>query len=137
MREEEHGGTEMDDLAASEPARGDSHGGGGGLVETALQPVRWLQMLCRELGATFVAGVVLVFGLNQGFAGSFFRVASDYYWKDVQRVQPATVQFLSVFFYIPWVLKPLWGILTDVFPVRGYHRRPYFIFSGQPPYPGT
>lgn len=132
MREEEHGGMEMDDLAASEPARGESHGGGGGagLVETALQPVRWLQMLCRELGATFVAGVVLVFGLNQGFAGSFFRVASDYYWKDVQRVQPATVQFLSVFFYIPWVLKPLWGILTDVFPVRGYHRRPYFIFSG-------
>jgi hypothetical protein len=87
-------------------------------------------MLCRELGATFVAGVVLVYGLSQGFAGSFFRVASDYYWKDVQRVQPATVQFLSVFFYIPWVLKPLWGIMTDVFPVCGYRRRPYFLFSG-------
>jgi hypothetical protein len=134
MLEEERMAMEMDDLAGSGPARGESHShsGGGGLVEAVLQPVRWLQMLCRELGATFVAGVVLVFGLNQGFAGSFFRVASDYYWKDVQRVQPATVQFLSVFFFIPWVLKPLWGILTDVFPVRGYHRRPYFIFSGQP-----
>uniref|UniRef100_M8AQ25 Uncharacterized protein n=1 Tax=Aegilops tauschii TaxID=37682 RepID=M8AQ25_AEGTA len=66
----------------------------------------------------------------QGFAGSFFRVASDYYWKDVQRVQPATVQFLSIFFHVPWVLKPLWGVMTDVFPVRGYRRRPYFVFSG-------
>jgi hypothetical protein len=107
-------------------------GGGGGWASTALQPVRWLRMLCRELGATFVAGVVLVYGLSQGFAGSFFRVASDYYWKDVQRVQPATVQLLSAVFFIPWVLKPLWGIMTDVFPVRGYRRRPYFLFAGQP-----
>lgn len=104
--------------------------GEGAWAAALLEPVRWVQMLCRELGATFVAGVVLVYGLNQGFAGSFSRVASDYYWKDVQQVQPATVQFLSVFFYVPWVLKPLWGVMTDVFPVHGYRRRPYFLFSG-------
>ncbi|KAM3275506.1 hypothetical protein ACQJBY_044087 [Aegilops geniculata] len=115
LEEEEHGAMEA---------------AGGGWAEAALEPVRWVRMLCRELGATFVAGVVLVYGLNQGFAGSFFRVASDYYWKDVQRVQPATVQFLSIFFHVPWVLKPLWGVMTDVLPVRGYRRRPYFVFSG-------
>ena len=60
----------------------------------------WWLYTGGPLGATFVAGVVLVYGLNQGFAGSFFRVASDYYWKDVQRVQPATVQFLSIFFHV-------------------------------------
>uniref|UniRef100_A0A453KWJ6 Uncharacterized protein n=1 Tax=Aegilops tauschii subsp. strangulata TaxID=200361 RepID=A0A453KWJ6_AEGTS len=125
MLEEEHGAMGADGLAGSAPERG------GGWAEAALEPVRWVRMLCRELGATFVAGVVLVYGLNQGFAGSFFRVASDYYWKDVQRVQPATVQFLSIFFHVPWVLKPLWGVMTDVFPVRGYRRRPYFVFSGQ------
>lgn len=124
MLEEEHGAMGADGLAGSAPERG------GGWAEAALEPVRWVRMLCRELGATFVAGVVLVYGLNQGFAGSFFRVASDYYWKDVQRVQPATVQFLSIFFHVPWVLKPLWGVMTDVLPVRGYRRRPYFVFSG-------
>ncbi|KAF7059011.1 hypothetical protein CFC21_065967 [Triticum aestivum] len=113
-----------------EEERGAMEAGGGGWAEAALEPVRWVRMLCRELGATFVAGVVLVYGLNQGFAGSFFRVASDYYWKDVQRVQPATVQFLSIFFHVPWVLKPLWGVMTDVLPVQGYRRRPYFVFSG-------
>lgn len=120
---------ETDGLAGSESALGESRGGGGGWAEAVLEPVRWVRMLCRELGATFVAGVVLVYGLSQGFAGSFFRVASDYYWKDVQRVQPATVQFLSIFLYIPLVLKPLWGVMTDVFPVHGYRRRPYFVFS--------
>lgn len=24
----------------------------------------------------------------------------------------------------------MWGLLTDVFPVRGYHRRPYFVVAG-------
>ncbi|CAN6174374.1 unnamed protein product [Urochloa humidicola] len=128
---EEDGATDADHLVGEEPGSpARQPGGEWALAAAVLEPVRWVRMLCRELGATFVAGVVLVYGLSQGFAGSFFRVASDYYWKDVQRVQPATVQFLSVFFYVPWVLKPLWGVMTDVFPVRGYRRRPYFLFSG-------
>lgn len=95
------------------------------------EPFWWLGMLCRELNPSFVLGVVLVYGLSQGFAGSFFKVVSDYYWKDVQRVQPSTVQVYIGLYYIPWVMKPLWGLLTDVFPVAGYKRRPYFIIAGK------
>ncbi|CAL5064324.1 unnamed protein product [Urochloa decumbens] len=128
---EEDGATDADHLVGEEPGSpARQPGGERAWSATVLEPVRWVRMLCRELGATFVAGVVLVYGLSQGFAGSFFRVASDYYWKDVQRVQPATVQFLSVFFFVPWVLKPLWGVMTDVFPIHGYRRRPYFLCSG-------
>lgn len=94
------------------------------------QPVRWLRMLCEELGGSFVAGVVLVHGFNQGFLGSFFKVVSDFYWKDVQKVQPSQVQLFVGFYYLPWILKPLWGLLTDVFPISGYKRRPYFLLSG-------
>ncbi|CAL5074254.1 unnamed protein product [Urochloa decumbens] len=128
---EEDGATDADHLVGEEPGSpARQPGGERAWTAAVMEPVRWVRMLCRELGATFVAGVVLVYGLSQGFAGSFFRVASDYYWKDVQRVQPATVQFLSVFFFVPWVLKPLWGVMTDVFPIHGYRRRPYFLFSG-------
>ncbi|KAJ3677164.1 hypothetical protein LUZ60_002888 [Juncus effusus] len=95
-----------------------------------LQPFKWLSMLCAELNPTFVFGVFLVYGLSQGFTGSFFRVVTDYYWKDVQKIQPSDVQMLSGLYYIPWIMKPVWGILTDVFPVFGYRRRPYFVFSG-------
>ncbi|KAK1289543.1 putative folate-biopterin transporter 6 [Acorus calamus] len=94
------------------------------------QPFQWLRMLCKELNPSFVVGVVLVYGLGQGFAGSFFRVVSDYYWKDVQKLQPSAVQMFMGFYYIPWIMKPIWGLLTDVFPMYGYRRRPYFIISG-------
>ncbi|KAG0479884.1 hypothetical protein HPP92_010505 [Vanilla planifolia] len=100
------------------------------LFSILLEPFQWIEMLCRELNTSFVLGVVLVYGLSQGFAGSFFRVVTDFYWKDVQKVQPSTVQMYIGLYYIPWIVKPIWGILTDMFPVRGYRRRPYFLLAG-------
>ncbi|XP_027333377.1 probable folate-biopterin transporter 6 [Abrus precatorius] len=100
------------------------------MLSTVTQPIEWLRMLSSQLNPTFVIGVFLIYGLGQGFSGSFFKVVSDYYWKDVQKVQPSTVQLYVGFYFIPWVLKPVWGILTDAFPVRGYRRRPYFIIAG-------
>ncbi|CAI0376619.1 unnamed protein product [Linum tenue] len=87
-------------------------------------------MLSSNLNPTFILGIFVVYGLSQGFSGSFFRVVTDYYWKDVQKLQPSTVQIYMGFYYIPWVMKPLWGLLTDVFPVAGYRRRPYFVAAG-------
>ncbi|KAL8054203.1 hypothetical protein ABFX02_05G123400 [Erythranthe guttata] len=95
-----------------------------------LEPFQWLQMLSSKLNPTFVLGVLLTYGLNQGFSGSFFKVVSDFYWKDVQKVQPSEVQLFIGLYYIPWVMKPVWGLMTDVFPVMGYHRRPYFVVAG-------
>ncbi|KAJ0965752.1 hypothetical protein J5N97_026890 [Dioscorea zingiberensis] len=95
-----------------------------------LEPFQWLSMLCRELNPSFVFGVLLVYGLSQGFAGSFFRVVTDFYWKDVQKLQPSAVQMFMGFYYIPLIMKPLWGLLTDVFPISGYRRRPYFRIAG-------
>ncbi|KAF3446174.1 hypothetical protein FNV43_RR11353 [Rhamnella rubrinervis] len=95
-----------------------------------LQPLRWLQMLSSKLNPSFIFGVILIYGIGQGFSGSFFRLVTDYYWKDVQKVQPSVVQLYMGLYYIPWIMKPIWGILTDVFTVRGYRRRPYFLLAG-------
>ncbi|XP_044471942.1 probable folate-biopterin transporter 6 [Mangifera indica] len=95
-----------------------------------LEPFQWLQMLSSQLSPSFIFGIVLVYGLSQGFSGSFFRVVTDYYWKDVQKVQPSVVQIYIGLYYIPWIMKPVWGLFTDVFPIKGYHRRPYFIAAG-------
>ncbi|XP_068312376.1 probable folate-biopterin transporter 6 [Pyrus communis] len=99
-------------------------------VQILQQPIQWLQMLSSELNPTFVLGVVLVYGVSQGFSGSYFKVVTDYYWKDVQKLQPSVVQLYIGLYYIPWLMKPVWGLLTDVFPVRGYRRRPYFVLAG-------
>jgi hypothetical protein len=31
---------------------------------------------------------------------------------------------------IPWTVKPIYGFITDSFPIRGMRRRPYLIISG-------
>ncbi|PQQ21001.1 putative folate-biopterin transporter 2 [Prunus yedoensis var. nudiflora] len=50
--------------------------------------------------------------------------------KDVQKVQPSEAQFYQGIIYNPWIVKPIWGLLTDVVPIFGYRRWPYFIFAG-------
>lgn len=94
------------------------------------EPIEWLSMLTYQLNPSFIAGIFLVYGIGQGFSGSFFKLVSDYYWKDVQKIQPSTVQLYVGIYFIPWILKPIWGICTDAFPLFGYQRRPYFIVAG-------
>ncbi|XWS70512.1 hypothetical protein CRYUN_Cryun03dG0054100 [Craigia yunnanensis] len=100
------------------------------LFSIFLEPFQWLQMLSSQLNPTFVFGIALVYGLSQGFSGSFFKVVTDYYWKDVQKVQPSVVQLYIGLYYIPWIMKPVWGLFTDVFPIKGYRRRPFFVVAG-------
>lgn len=100
------------------------------LFSLFLEPFQWLQMLSSRMNSSFIFGIVLVYGLNQGFSGSFFKVVTDYYWKDVQKVQPSMVQIYIGLYYLPSVLKPVWGLFTDAFPIKGYHRRPYFVVAG-------
>ena len=92
-----------------------------------MEPFQWLQMLSSQLNPTFIFDIVVVYALSQGFSGSFFKVVTDFYWKYVQKVQPSAVQLYISLYYIPWVIKPIWGLLTDVFPIRGYKRRSYFL----------
>ena len=98
--------------------------------EPKWSPLDWFRMLSKELHWSFVYGVVMMYGISQGLGGSIWRVGSDYYWKDVQQVQPSAAQVYQGITGIPWMIKPIWGLLTDVVPVAGYRRRPYFILSG-------
>ncbi|CAN6482238.1 unnamed protein product [Victoria cruziana] len=99
-------------------------------LSAVASPVHWLRMLGKEMHWSFVAGVIVVYGVGQGIGGSLNRLASDYYWKDVQMVQPSAAQVYQGITGFPWMVKPLWGLLTDVLPIFGYRRRPYFVFAG-------
>ncbi|KAH9304613.1 hypothetical protein KI387_009017 [Taxus chinensis] len=111
------------EVAVAEPRR-------KGWLGYLWEPYVWLAMLARELHGSFVFGVVVVYGISQGLGGAFYRIVSEYYWKDVQMVQPSAAQVYQGITSIPWVVKPVWGLLTDVLPVAGYQRRPYFILAG-------
>ncbi|KDP33498.1 hypothetical protein JCGZ_07069 [Jatropha curcas] len=102
----------------------------GGSCNFFCTPIYWFKMLGNETHWSFVFGVLAVYGISQGLGGAFNRVATEYYMKDVQKVQPSESQIYQGIISIPWLVKPLWGLLTDVLPVSGYRRRPYFILAG-------
>lgn len=101
-----------------------------GISEPVWNPVKWFKMLAMEMHWSFVLGVVVVYGVSQGMGGALGRVGTEYYMKDIQKVQPSEAQIYSGITSIPWIVKPIWGILTDVVPILGYHRRPYFVLAG-------
>ncbi|XP_022731052.1 probable folate-biopterin transporter 2 isoform X2 [Durio zibethinus] len=121
---------EEESIEASREAVEEDDEGPKGLCYCFSGPIYWLKMLAVEMHWSFVFGVVAIYGINQGFGGALARIVTEYYMKDVQEVQPSEAQVYSGITSIPWIIKPIWGLLTDVLPIMGYRRRPYFILSG-------
>jgi hypothetical protein len=76
------------------------------LLSILTQPIEWLSMLSHHLNPSFIAGIFLIYGIGQGFTGSLFKLVSDYYWKDIQKIQPSTVQLYVGIYFIPFHLIP-------------------------------
>lgn len=114
-----------------EPREDGEAGAGSNTDCCAASPCNWLRRLSRDLHWSFVLAVVAVYGACQGVGNSVGGVAAGYYWKDVQLLQPSAAQFYQGLTDAPWVIKPLWGLLTDIVPVAGFRRRPYFVLAGQ------
>ncbi|CAH9142758.1 unnamed protein product [Cuscuta epithymum] len=94
------------------------------------RPLDWFRKLSDDLHWSFVLSVVIVYGINQGLTLGLCRISIQYYMKDEQKLQPSEAQIFSGIISLPWIVKPLWGLLTDVLPIAGYRRRPYFILAG-------
>lgn len=122
MVEEEEIPIQTVEIQENEPNRG--------IIGCISAPVNWFKMLAMEMHWSFVFGVLMVYGVSQGLGGALARVGTEYYMKDVQKVQPSEAQVYLGITNIPWLVKPLWGLLTDVVPIAGYRRRPYFVFAG-------
>lgn len=60
---------------------------------------------------------------------SMSSLALQYMLKDDLDVSPSQQSILFGIVSIPWVIKPVWGFMSDGFPIFGYHRRSY-LFLG-------
>ncbi|MEM9003879.1 MAG: folate/biopterin family MFS transporter [Cyanobacteria bacterium P01_F01_bin.86] len=81
------------------------------------------QKLSLELTA-----ILLVYFV-QGILG-LARLAVSFFLKDDLGLTPAEVAALTGVATAPWTIKPLFGFISDGFPILGYRRRPYLILSG-------
>ncbi|CAN1310429.1 Folate-biopterin transporter 1, chloroplastic, partial [Linum perenne] len=65
----------------------------------------------------------------QGVLG-LSRLAVSFYLKDNLRLDPAETAVISGFSALPWLVKPLYGFISDSVPLFGYRRRSYLVLSG-------
>ncbi|XP_058193268.1 folate-biopterin transporter 1, chloroplastic [Rhododendron vialii] len=65
----------------------------------------------------------------QGVLG-LSRLAVSFYLKDDLHLDPAETAVISGFSTLPWLIKPLYGFLSDSVPLFGYRRRSYLVLSG-------
>ncbi|KAK2980611.1 hypothetical protein RJ640_011419 [Escallonia rubra] len=65
----------------------------------------------------------------QGVLG-LARLAVSFYLKDDLHLDPAETAVISGFSALPWLIKPLYGFISDSFPLFGYRRRSYLVLSG-------
>ncbi|RMZ52922.1 hypothetical protein APUTEX25_001041 [Auxenochlorella protothecoides] len=67
--------------------------------------------------------------LVQGLLG-LSRLAVFVHFKDDLGLDPAAVAFYTSLSYLPWMIKPLYGFLSDTVPLFGYRRRSYLVLCG-------
>uniref|UniRef100_A0A0E0D852 Major facilitator superfamily (MFS) profile domain-containing protein n=1 Tax=Oryza meridionalis TaxID=40149 RepID=A0A0E0D852_9ORYZ len=58
------------------------------------------------------------------------RLAVSFYLKDDLHLDPAETAVISGLSALPWLVKPLYGFISDSIPLFGYRRRSYLILSG-------
>lgn len=73
-------------------------------------------------------GILTVYFV-QGILG-LARLAVSFFLKEDLGLNPAQMSALTGIAALPWVIKPIFGFMSDSLPIFGYRRRPYLILSG-------
>lgn len=71
---------------------------------------------------------ILVVYFVQGILG-LARLATSFFLKDELGLSPAEVAAMMGVVSLPWVIKPVFGFLSDSLPIFGYRRRSYLLIS--------
>ncbi|KAF0912791.1 hypothetical protein E2562_019016 [Oryza meyeriana var. granulata] len=88
---------------------------------------RFIKAFGVDLSADNVAVAIVYF--VQGVLG-LSRLAVSFYLKDDLHLDPAETAVISGLSALPWLVKPLYGFISDSIPLFGYRRRSYLILSG-------
>jgi predicted MFS family arabinose efflux permease len=75
----------------------------------------------------FFALVYVVEGLGQ--IGGLISQPLNYYLKQVQGWTPLQITAYLTLFNLPWIIKPLYGLVSDFVPLFGYRRKSYLLIA--------
>jgi len=80
----------------------------------------------EKMDRNFLIFVVVVFG-SCGFVQAFPDLTYSFLEKDTLQLSPATATTVSALTAIPWSIKPVYGAISDIAPIRGLRRLPYIV----------
>ncbi|KAG2430376.1 hypothetical protein HYH02_013738 [Chlamydomonas schloesseri] len=92
-----------------------------------LQDAKNVKVMGLEPSPELVAISMVYF--VQGILG-LSRLAVSFFFKDELHIEPAEVAVLTGLSSLPWMVKPLYGFLSDSVPLFGYRRRSYLVLCG-------
>ena len=64
-------------------------------------------------------------GLNQ-----FSNLSVQYFFKDILKTNPSQLSIINSIVIIPLIIRPIYGLITDMYPLNGYRRKSYIIICG-------
>ena len=67
--------------------------------------------------------------LNEGLS-EFSHLAISYFFKDILNLSPSESSFFRSLISFPYIFQPLFGLISDLFPIYGYKRKTYLIICG-------
>src|ERR1700692_187476 len=73
----------------------------------------------------FFALVYVVEGLGQ--IGGLIAQPLNYYLKEVHGWTPFQITAYLTLFSLPWIIKPVYGLISDFVPLFGYRRKSYLL----------
>jgi hypothetical protein len=76
----------------------------------------------------FFAIVYAVEGIGQAKSGIMWQPLS-HWLKVTLNWDPVTISAWLAILDVPWIIKPLWGAISDFVPLFGYRRRPYLVLA--------
>ena len=105
--------------------------------EILSQPGRvasYFTRLAETFGVRYVLSIVFVYGINQGVGESWNGVATNFYFSDPApngiNLMETRAQKILGFASVPWQVKSVYGIVSDLVPIRGFKRGPYIFIAG-------
>ena len=74
----------------------------------------------------FTYMIIILVAFAQGVLG-LADLATNYLYKDDFKMHPSEVSLIIGITSIPWIVKPVWGCITDSCYFLGYRRKSYLI----------
>jgi hypothetical protein len=129
---EEREGLIGGDKTATSEQRNDENVGKESLVESILDSpnalIRWYQMLVEQFGMKLIVLLFTSQHMVKGLANSLSGEATRWIFKSYNVPGPH-MQVYGGVIGLPWALKPIIGMVSDIVPIQGYNKAPYILVS--------